>query len=76
MPAYLHGHSLRDTGPDHIPDGRPPEIVEELAWHARSLTGPLPGVLKALEGSGGLMEHERAPKRPGVPATLYHRVEG
>lgn len=31
VPTDLHGHALRDASPDHVPDSRAPQIVEESA---------------------------------------------
>src|SRR5437762_6191038 len=38
-----HGNAFGNTGPDHVPDGRPPEIMEEHPGHAGLPAGGLPG---------------------------------
>ena len=32
MPGKLHGYSLWNPCPDHVPYSRPSEIVEDLCW--------------------------------------------
>lgn len=42
MPADAHRHALGDPGPDHVPDGRAPQIVEESACHVGDFASGAP----------------------------------
>ena len=56
MTADLHGNAFRCSGPDHVPYGSPPEIVEQLAWTARQSTGSRPSFAKVHNGLPVMVE--------------------
>lgn len=54
-----HRHPLRNTCPDHIPDGRPAEVVEQLPLDAGFAAGRMPG---PSEGPDRLSAPEEDPR--------------
>ena len=61
----LHRHALGDTGADHVPDGRSPEVVRDAPWTARRHARRRPRLGERLDGLWRL--------RP--PAALGHYPE-
>lgn len=61
VPGDLHRHLLRDSGPDHIPNGRPPQIVEHQAIKTNLLAGVWPCRSKVDDRSAFTMGEPGAP---------------
>src|SRR5712692_9141886 len=57
VPGDHHGDAFRDAGPDHVPDGRPPEIMEEHPGHPCLPAGGLPRGQEAEDPPASTMEH-------------------
>jgi hypothetical protein len=59
MSGELHRHPLRHSGPHHVPDGRPPEIVHEAPRTSRQPARGRPGPLELPDPLPLAMEHPR-----------------
>src|SRR5262245_11801416 len=57
VPNHLHGRRARDARALEVPDGRPPEVVQDTPWDTGRDAGRPPRLDEALEPAPGAVEH-------------------
>jgi hypothetical protein len=61
--SEFHGDPLRNASPDHVADGRSPEVVWNAAWTSRGCPRPPPSLIEATPGDAVAGE---VPERAGL----------
>jgi len=70
MAAYHHRHSFMNTGANHVPNCRTPEVMEYLGGKSRCFTCFIPGIPKIFDWLPFAVKNKRTKQGRGLSGDL------